>query len=220
MPDLPPDALAARFAPFSSLATLLLPHATQGDDGAHDVAHLQRVFRNALRIHDQEGGDAELLAAAALLHDCVSVEKNAPNRAEASKLASDKAAHILRDLGWDEARIAEVGHAIHAHSFSANITPQTLEAKILQDADRLDSLGLIGVARTFYIAGRMGSQLYHPGDPSGTRRDLDDRTYGLDHFPLKLLKLADGFQTQTGRQLAGERHARLAEFHDQFLDEI
>jgi uncharacterized protein len=220
MPDLPPDVLAARFAPFASLAMHLLPHATQGDDGAHDVAHILRVFQNAMRIQAQEGGDGELLAAAVLLHDCVSVEKNAPNRAEASRLASDKASRILRDLGWDEARVAGVAHAIHAHSFSANIAPQTLEAKILQDADRLDSLGLIGVARTFYIAGRMGSQLYHPGDPSGAQRDLDDRTYGLDHFQLKLLKLADGFQTQTGRKLAQARRARLADFHDQFLDEI
>ena len=220
MPDTQANALSPRFAPFADLAALLLPHAVEGDDGAHDIAHILRVFQNAMRIQAQEGGDVELLSAAVLLHDCVSVEKYDPNRSKASQLAAEKASDILQRLGWEKMRIAGVAHAIHAHSFSANIAPQTLEAKILQDADRLDSLGLIGVARTFYIAGRMGSQLYHPGDPSGADRDLDDRTYGLDHFPLKLLKLADGFQTPTGRLLAAERHARLADFHNFFLDEI
>lgn len=220
MPDLPTDALAARFAPFETLAAQLIDHATDSDDGAHDLAHILRVFRNARSIQSGEGGDGEVLAAAVLLHDCVAVEKNAPNRAQASALAADKASRILSDLGWAKARIACVAHAIHAHSYSANVTPQTLEAKILQDADRLDSLGLIGVARTFYIAGRMGSQLYHAGDPAGMKRDLDDRTYGLDHFQTKLLKLADGFQTPTGRLLAQERHRQLAAFYDAFLDEI
>ncbi|WP_137132820.1 HD domain-containing protein [Rhizobium sp. FY34] len=220
MPELPTDALAARFAPFEALAAQLIDHATDSDDGAHDLAHILRVFGNAFSIQSSEGGDGEVLAAAVLLHDCVAVEKNAQNRAQASALAADKASRILSELGWAKARIASVAHAIHAHSFSANVAPQTLEAKILQDADRLDSLGLIGVARTFYIAGRMGSQLYHAGDPSGMKRDLDDRTYALDHFQTKLLKLADGFRTPAGRLLAQERHRQLAAFYDAFLYEI
>ena len=111
-------------------------------------------------------------------------------------------------------------HAIEAHSFSANIPPLTLEAKIVQDADRLDSLGMLGVARTFYIAGRMGSGLYHPGDPGAEHRPLDDRRYAIDHFPAKLLKLSDGFQTETGAKLAKERHERLSLFLSLFRDEI
>ena len=213
-------ALAAAFAPFEQLATVLLPYATEGDDGSHDVAHILRVFRNAMRIHADEGGDGEVLAASVLLHDCVAVEKNSPLRAEASRLAAQKATGILAALPWDQGKITAVAHAITAHSFSANIVPQTLEAKILQDADRLDAIGMIGAARCFYIAGRMGSGLYDPVDPRAQDRLLDDKAFAIDHFETKLFKLADGFQTSTGRALAGKRHARLRQILDMFLDEI
>lgn len=214
------DDFAAGFKPFEALAETLLPHAVDGDDGAHDVAHLLRVFHNARRIQAEEGGDEKVVAAAVLLHDCVSLPKNHPERAQSSRLAAEKASGILAGLGWERAQVEAVAHAILTHSFSASLTPQTLEAKILQDADRLDSLGAMGIARTFYTAGRMGSKLYHATDPQAASRDLDDRTYAIDHFEAKLLTLADGFQTATGRKLAGERHRRLAEFRDLFFDEL
>ncbi|KAA3514486.1 HD domain-containing protein [Agrobacterium rosae] len=211
---------AQAFAPYEQLAETLIPHAAEGDDGSHDLAHIHRVFRNALRIHAQEGGNGTVLAASVLLHDCVAVEKNSPLRAQASRLAAEKASGILRELGWDDADIQAVAHAILTHSFSANITPQTLEAKILQDADRLDAIGMVGAARCFYIAGRMGSALYDPADPLAKNRPLDDRRFAIDHFENKLFKLADGFQTETGRQIAKERHERLKQVLDLFLDEI
>jgi uncharacterized protein len=214
------DDFAAGFKPFEALAETLLPHAVDGDDGAHDVAHLLRVFHNARRIQAEEGGDEKVIAAAVLLHDCVSLPKNHPERAQSSRLAAEKASGILAGLGWERAQVEAVAHAILTHSFSASLTPQTLEAKILQDADRLDSLGAMGIARTFYTAGRMGSKLYHATDPQAASRDLDDRTYAIDHFEAKLLTLADGFQTATGRKLAGERHRRLVEFRDLFFDEL
>ncbi|WP_353844780.1 HD domain-containing protein [Rhizobium sp. CSW-27] len=212
--------IAAGFHPFEALAETLLPHAVEGDDGAHDVAHLLRVFHNAQRIQAAEGGDEKVIAAAVLLHDCVSLPKNHPQRAQSSGLAAEKASGILTGLGWTAETVEAVAHAILTHSFSAGLLPETLEAKILQDADRLDSLGAIGIARTFYTAGRMGSKLCHATDPQAASRDLDDRTYAIDHFEAKLLKLADGFQTATGRQLAVERHRRLAEFRDLFFDEL
>ena len=113
-----------------------------------------------------------------------------------------------------------LAHAIEAHSFSANIEPRTLEAEILQDADRLDALGMVGVARTFYIGGRMGTALYHAEEPVAITRPLDDKRFAIDHFHVKLLKLADGFRTKTGRDLAAERHARLERFLNEFLDEV
>lgn len=212
--------LATAFAPFEKLAAQLIPFACEGDDGSHDIAHILRVFRNAMRILSEEGGQGEVLAAAVLLHDCVTVEKNSPMRAEASRLAAEKAAGILANLGWNESDAAAVAHAITAHSFSANRQPETLEAKILQDADRLDAIGAIGVARCFYVAGRMKSLLYDAADPAGASRPLDDKHFVLDHFPAKLLKLANGFQTEAGRRMAAERHRRLVEFRRQFLDEI
>ncbi|POO53070.1 HD domain-containing protein [Agrobacterium rosae] len=211
---------AQAFAPYEQLAETLIPHAAEGDDGSHDLAHIHRVFRNAMLIHTQEGGNGTVLAASVLLHDCVAVEKNSPRRAQASRLAAEKASHILRDLGWEDADIEAVAHAILTHSFSANIAPQTLEAKILQDADRLDAIGMVGAARCFYIAGRMGSALYDPADPLAKNRPLDDRRFAIDHFENKLFKLADGFQTDAGRQIAKERHERLQQVLDLFLDEI
>ncbi|HBF30590.1 HD domain-containing protein [Rhizobium sp.] len=212
--------LSAAFTPCQALAEWLLPHATSGDDGSHDVAHILRVFKNALRIQAIEGGDRDILAAAVLLHDCVSVEKNSPLRNQASRLASEKAAAILANAGWVEETIARVSHAILTHSYSANIAPETLEAKILQDADRLDAIGMVGAARCFYIGGRMGSSLYDPADPKGDNRPLDDKRFAIDHFETKLFKLADGFKTPAGQALAQERHQRLHHFMAQFLDEI
>lgn len=213
-------SLAAALAPFEDLAAQLLPHATSGDDGSHDGAHLLRVWKNAVRIQKDEGGDAELLLAAVLLHDCVAVEKNSPDRAKASGLAADKAASLLAGLGWDAKRVAKVHHAIMAHSFSAAITPTTLLARTVQDADRLDAIGMVGAARCFYIAGRMGSGLYDPADSRAEDRPLDDKRFAIDHFETKLFGLASGFQTATGRRLAQERHLRLRRFFNEFLDEI
>lgn len=218
--DMPLTDLSPAFEPFESLAAQLIPFACESDDGSHDLAHILRVFKNAMRIHGAEGGDGEILAAAVLLHDCVSVEKNSPLRNEASRLAAQKASDILRRLAWDEGRIAAVSHAITAHSFSAGIAPETLEAKILQDADRLDAIGAIGVARCFYIGGRMNSGLHDVADPRGQERQLDDKRFAIDHFPIKLFKLADGFQTETGKRLAADRHARLVSFYNDFLEEI
>ena len=212
--------LSRAFSPHEALAEALLPQATEGADGSHDTAHILRVFRNAMRIHAHEGGDERVLAAAVLLHDCVAVEKNSPLRAKASRMAAAKASAVLRELGWEAADIAAVAHAITAHSFSAKVQPETIEAKILQDADRLDAIGMIGAARCFYIAGRMGSGLYDPADPLAEARPLDDKSFAIDHFETKLFRLAEGFQTATGHHLAQERHERLKHVLDLFLDEI
>ncbi|WP_170973433.1 HD domain-containing protein [Rhizobium sp. FKY42] len=208
------------FAPFQDLASALLPHAFDVEDGAHDAAHLARVFKNAMRIHAAEGGDAEVIAAAVLLHDCVNVEKNSPDRPHASRMAARKASVLIQNLGGFTDRVDKVAHAIEAHSFSADIQPETIEAKILQDADRLDAIGMIGAARCFYISGCMGSSLYDPADPRALHRDINGSRFTLDHFPEKLFKLTEGFQTQTGQALAQTRHARLKLVYDILLDEI
>ncbi len=208
------------FHPYQKLAAVLLPHAVQHDDGAHDAAHLQRVWKNAYAIQQVEGGDSEILAAAVLLHDCVAVEKDAPQRALASWLAAEKASRLLAKHGWAQDRIAAVAHAIESHSYSGGIKPESVEAKILQDADRLDSIGFVGVARCFYTAGRMGSALYEASDATGQTRPLDDKKFALDHFYTKLLKLAGSFQTATGTRMAQERDTRLRQFLDNFRAEI
>lgn len=206
---------------YPELADQLLPHALDnGDDGAHDLAHIQRVWHMAHAICQEEGGDSEIVFAAVLLHDCVAVEKNSPLRAKASTLSADKARQVLVTLGWAPARADSVAHAIAAHSFSANITPETLEAKIVQDADRLDAIGMLGVARCFYVAGRLGGNLYSSDDPGATTRALDDSRFALDHFKTKLFTLADCFQTRTGHRLAQQRQASMRLFYDAMLAEI
>ena len=212
---------ALSFAPFQSLADLLIPHTVaERLDGSHDVSQLHRVWSYVCAIRDTEGGDHQILLAATLLHDCVSVEKNSPFRSSASRLAAAKATELLAEMGWDEERTQAVAHAIESHSYSADITPTSLEAKILQDADRLDALGMVGVARLFYVSGRMGSHLYDPADPQAQQRDLDDKRFAVDHFTTKIFTLAQGFQTATGRHMAQVRHARAERFLMEFMEEI
>jgi uncharacterized protein len=214
----PPNA--SLFVPYEALAAVLLPRALERGDGSHDLSHLQRVWKYAAALQAAEGGDAKILAAAVLLHDCVAMEKDSPRRSEASRLAASKASAVLRDLAWDAAAIAAVAHAIEAHGFSACVGAETLEAKILQDADRLDAIGMIGVARCFHVAGRLGHELYDRDDPCAQSRPRDDQRFALDHFYTKLLTLASGFQTKAGAELAHEKERRLRRFLDDFLNEI
>jgi uncharacterized protein len=216
------DDIATVFGEHAAMAARLLAElGPSNDDGSHDRSHLLRVWRNALAIARQEPPcDRAVLTAAVILHDCVAVEKNSPLRSQASRLAAARARTILAGLEWNAEQIDAAAHAIEAHSFSAAIPPQTLEARIVQDADRLDAIGAIGVARCFYIAGRMGSGLYDPADPAASQRDLDDRSFALDHFGAKLFKVAADFQTPTGQALAEARSQTMRAFVDTLLQEI
>lgn len=208
------------FTPYQDLACALLPINSDTGDGSHDVSHLARVWKNAKVIQSEEGGDLELLAASIMLHDCVQVPKNSALRSGASKLSAEKARSVLKALQWNARRVDVVTEAIESHSFSAGLIPASLEGRILQDADRLDAIGLVGIARCFYTAGRLSSQLYDPLDPRGEARQLDDSRFALDHFPRKLLSLAKEFKTSTGRRLAQDRHRALLDFYDGVLAEI
>ncbi|MBI6895357.1 HD domain-containing protein [Pseudomonas putida] len=209
------------FFPLQTLAAELLPHLpADSNDGSHDLAHLQRVWSNVRRIQAREGGDLEVLLAATVLHDCVAVEKNSPLRSQASTLSAERAAAILADMGWPQPRIEQVTHAVMTHSYSAGLSPQSLEAKILQDSDRLDSMGAVGIARCFYVSGRMGSALYDVENPTAAGRDYRDNRFTIEHFQTKLLKLASGLQTDEGARLAALRHQRLASFLAEFMEEI
>jgi uncharacterized protein len=191
-----------------------------GEDGAHDLNHLNRVWAAAqslLRDHPQ--ADAMVVQAACYLHDIVNLPKNHPERAQASRQAARLACERLAAAGFPSHQLAGVGHAIEAHSFSAGIAPTTIEAMIVQDADRLDALGAVGLARLFYTAGRMGSALAHPTDPLATERDLDDQTFALDHIAQKLATLPGTMRTDAGRRLGEARLAVLTAFRERFVAE-
>ena len=189
-------------------------------DAGHDVHHARRVRDNAMRIADREGGDRLVLTAAAYLHDLVSPPKDSPDRKRASALSAEAAAPVLRELGFDEEKVAAVQHAIHAHSFSAGVEPTTVEAKVLQDADRLEALGAVGVARTFYTAGLMRSAMFDADDPFAVHRPLNDNRFALDHFAAKLMKLPATMQTSAGRELAEERLGVMHAFLGAIAEEL
>jgi len=194
------------------------------DDGAHDTGHFKRVWKTASRINEVEGskGDPLVLLAASYFHDLVSLPKNHPDRSQSSRLSAELAATLLRErfTGFPEDKIEGVSHAILTHSFSAGIPPDTYEAKVLQDADRMEALGAIGIARTFYTAGLMKSRMFHEEDPLGNARELDDSQFSLDHFQVKLLKLPAMMQTEAGRQMAEERTRFLILFRKEIAAEI
>ena len=128
-------------------------------DSAHDTDHVQRVVINAEKFAQLENADLEIVIPAAWLHDCVAVSKNSSLRNQASKLSAEKAEQLLKEWNYPLENIDAIKHAIEAHSYSANIKPLTLEAKIVQDADRIDSIGAIGVARMMMVGGKMNCRL-------------------------------------------------------------
>lgn len=197
-----------------------LAAAAAGDDGAHDSNHLHRVWRNAtLLMDDYPEADALVVLAACYLHDLVNLPKNSPERHLASRQAARLASRQLAELGFPPEKLAATAHAIETHSFSAGIVPETIEAKIVQDADRLDALGAVGLARMFYTAGRMGCALAHAEDPMALHRELDDKAYSLDHIDVKLATLPGKMQTAAGRRLGQSRLAELISFRDSFIAE-
>ncbi|MEQ0009907.1 phosphohydrolase [Klebsiella sp. GG_Kp162] len=191
----------------------ILTHHAQ-DDAAHDLSHFRRVWATATQLAAGEEVDRLVLLTACYFHDIVSLPKNHPERSRSSIMAAEKTLAILQSAFADfpADRYPAVSHAIEAHSFSAAIPPRTLEAKIVQDADRLESLGAIGLARVFTVAGALNTILFDAEDPFADRRALDDRKYALDHFQCKLLRLPETMQTDKGKAMAQHNARFLVEF--------
>ncbi|PJE80771.1 hypothetical protein CI610_00259 [invertebrate metagenome] len=191
-------------------------------DASHDLSHFQRVWKTAqllLKIEQQPANSLTILAAC-YFHDIVVLPKNHPDRSKASRLAADKAITCLQQLQFPSLLYEGVHHAILAHSFSAQILPETREAKIVQDADRMEALGAIGLARVFYTSGLLKQKMFDSHDPLAKQRPLDDKQYALDHFQLKLFNLAETMQTEAGRILAQKQTNILKLFVKQLSNEI
>lgn len=204
------------------LQTLCQDHLSEimASDPAHDISHIQRVVQNTLLLTEVENGDPAVTVPAAWLHDCISVAKDSPLRKQASSLAAKEAIRFLKSVGYPEDLLPGIFHAIEAHSFSANIETKTLEACIVQDADRLEAVGAIGIARCFLTGGSMGTPLYDPSDPFAKDRDPDDRRFTLDHFYCKLMGLADTMKTGAGRAEALKRTDYMRTFLQQLALEV
>lgn len=176
---------------------------TLGHAGSHGLDHTLRVADLCREIGRAEGADMRVLIPAALLHDIarpLEEEKGIPHEEEGARIAEE----YLGSIGYGEARIRAVAHAIRAHRYSTGISPETLEAKVLSDADKLDAMGAVGLARTFLQAGERGG-----GIPDA-----------VDHIHDKLLKLHGLMYTQTARNMAEKRHALLLLLVEALEDEM
>lgn len=208
--------------PFDTLTTACREYLSDrlSSDPAHDLAHVERVVHCARQLAQQEQAELAVVLPAAWLHDCVTLPKDAANRAQSSRLAAAEACRFLTAQGYPAAHLPAIHHAIEAHSFSAGIDPRTLEAKIVQDADRLDALGAIGVARCLLVGGALQRPLYHSDDPFCRQREPDDRRFSLDHFYRKLLHLADRLHTEAARREAARRLPFMRQFLSQLASEL
>lgn len=195
-------------------------------DIAHDGLHVLRVYDWALRLAPEAGADVDLTGAAALVHDLVNIPKEHRDRPLGSERSAQASKGLLEASGYSTVEIIEIVEAIRTCSWSRGLTPSNPIGAALQDADRIDALGALGIARTFATAQAMSSRgqasrFYDPDDPMGTTgRPLDDKRQPVDHFFIKLLQLAETMHTPTGRQEGQRRHVRMLTFLSDLNAEI
>lgn len=192
-----------------------------GDDLAHDAEHVRRVTAWCLHLAATEGADVELAGAAGLVHDLVAIPKEHPDRPLGGERSAAAAAGLLPEVGYAPVEIAAVVEAVRTCSWSRGLEPTGPLGRILQDADRLDAIGVLGLARTWSTAQRMGGGLLaHPEQPWPEEREPDDRRYALDHVARKLQHLAAGMHTTAARIEAERRHAAMMAAVEAFRSEV
>lgn len=184
-------------------------------DPSHDILHIERVVKLSRKMCEALHASEEVVVPAAYLHDCVYISKSDARRKQASRISADKAIELLTLWEYPEEFYPPIHHAIVAHSFSAKIPAESLEAKIVQDADRLDALGAIGVVRCFTLGALMNRPLYSKDDPFCEERLPNDQVNTLDHFYVKLLGLVDSLHTDWAKEEGLKRLQVLKTFlHD------
>lgn len=192
----------------------------QNDFSGHDFFHSMRVYRTAINIAEAEHADLEVVALAALLHD-VDDRKLSPTTAE----KKENATRFMRSQNVPEYEIRQVCQIIGEVSFKGtdSVRPSTPEGKCVQDADRLDALGAIGIARTFAYGGSHNRAIYDPELPPQTAMNqvqyYSSRSTSLNHFYEKLFLLEGMMNTETGKAIARKRTQYMQEFVDEFLNE-
>lgn len=194
--------------------------ASVSGDPAHDLLHFKRVVTLAKKLCIQENGNLSVVVPAAWLHDLVNVRKDSPQRSVASRLSAEKAVEFLKSVNYPENYHADIANAIEGHSFSANLEVVTIDAKIVQDADRLDGLGAIGIARCFATAGLLQRTFYNFEDPFCSVRTPNDREFTIDHFFAKLFKTAETLKTKSGRVEGKKRIQVMKAFLSSLKSEI
>jgi uncharacterized protein len=195
-------------------------HNLMINDSAHDFDHIMRVFKNAQKICKKENVPEKLVLSAVLLHDIVSYPKSDKRSKLSSIKSAEESKKILKKFNFTKEEIQIISDAIRDHSFSRNKIPSTLEGKILQDADRLDAIGAIGIARVFAVGGYEKRPFYNVKDPFCKGRTPNDKIWTLDHFYRKLLKLESLMNTKSGKIEAKKRTKILKDFLNELKKEI
>jgi uncharacterized protein len=190
------------------------------NDPSHDFEHIMRVYKNAQKIGKKENANMKLVLAAVLLHDVISFPKSDKKSKTSSIKSSIVAQRMLKNHGFDKKELKIISDAIQEHSFSRGMVPSTIEGKILQDADRLDAIGAIGIARAFSVGGSGKRPFYNKSDPFCQRRKPDDTNWTLDHFYKKLLLLEKKMNTNTAKKEAKRRTKIMKKFLYNFKKEI
>ena len=192
----------------------------QNDFSGHDFFHSMRVYRTAINIAEAEHADMQVVALAALLHD-VDDRKLSPTTAE----KKENAAQFMRSQNVPESEIRQVCQIIDEVSFKGtdSVRPSTPEGKCVQDADRLDALGAIGIARTFAYGGSHNRVIHDPELPPRTAMNqaqyYSSKSTSLNHFYEKLFLLEGMMNTETGKAIARKRTQYMQQFVDEFLNE-
>lgn len=190
------------------------------DDPSHDFQHILRVTNLAVKIAETVGADLDVVVPAALFHDTVVYKKNSPQSKHESNESAEAAAQILSKIeSYPMEKIECVKRCIQECSFSKGIIPESLESKVLQDADRLEATGAISIMRTFASTGHMNTPLYDPVDPFCTKGAVNFRS-GIDLFYNRLLLVGDKMHTQIAREMAGQRTRFLKSFLEQLKVEL
>lgn len=202
------------------LAELAAKAMPADPDPAHDFLHVRRVAALARRIAEAEGADVLVAVGAALLHELVNLPKDHPESRRSGDLCAEAAAELLRGEAIEPERAAQICACIRDHGFSKGVLPESLAARVLQDADRLDAIGAIGVARCFATCNAMRTPFYSERDPLCREREPDDKRFGLDHFFKKLLRIPDGLHTASARRLAEPRVVLMRTYLEQFEREL
>jgi uncharacterized protein len=192
-----------------------------GAESAHDFDHVLRVLALAERLARAEGANVAIVRAAALLHDIARADEDASG-GDHAQMAAARARAILLARGVAPAQADAVAHAIAAHRFRGNTAPQTREAQVLFDADKLDSIGAIGVARAYAVAGALNQRLWGAVAPDAvaTRDQRNSEHTPVAEFAVKLSQVRERVFTATARQIADERHAYMATFFARLEREI
>lgn len=192
----------------------------EGARGSHNWDHTLRVCRLCEHLGSAEGVDLDVLLVAAYLHDIARGRQDDSNGAVChAEEGARMAAPIVARLALTENQKENVLHCIRTHRFRGDRQPETPEARVLFDADKLDAIGAVGVARAFLFAGELGARLHNAGGNLEDTLPYSSEDTGYREYKFKLCKIKDRMQTREGLKLANERHAFMEDFFKRFIDE-